>query len=242
MPDEVRFEDNQSVYHDNGDCSEKVGEYRLATKLKRSDYIEEDSGDPKSEWAMKQKGFMWPLTDNHDEFDFYESYFGDQWRCWHNSEAELTQNWDRSELNDLGIWNYEPSYSDETQTSVNTSYGVSAPKSVGVSVSVDHPNLVIQSDLENNKLTATYDFRDYWELRLDASDEDVQLGTVTAFTSARPDSNDKVAPTYMYGSFDGPEWDCYNRDGCPTEQDGNLTQSPGSSLFNFFYEYDIDDL
>lgn len=239
MGDTVRYDDNVEVYHNDGGCGEKVGELRLATRLERSDYVDEYTGNDRSEWAMSQKGFMWPLADNPDEFNFYYDYFGDQWECWNNGWAELTQNWNRSELDDLGIWEYDPSFSDETKTSLNTSISASAPKSVGVSVSVSFPKLKIQSDLVDHKLESTYDFWSDWGTALAAADEDVELGTVTAFDSLRPSDGDKIAPTYFYGRFDGYDWYCGNMNSCCVDC-GRVT--PDGSTFNFFYEQDINDL
>jgi hypothetical protein len=188
---------------------------------------------------MSQKGFMWPLAANPDEFNYCYDCFGDQYMCWENHWAELTQNWDRSELDDLGIWEYKPSYQDETKTSVDTSISASAPKSVGVSVSIDFPKLKIQSEKSDNMLKSTYDF---WGTfgPLEAADEDVQLGTVMSWDSLKPSSGDKIAPTYMYGRFIGPDFYCSSTNGCADDFMEEMQE--GASTFNFFYEYDIDDL
>ncbi|WP_254768216.1 hypothetical protein [Salinilacihabitans rarus] len=239
MGDVVRYDDNVHVYQNNSDCGSKVGEFRLASRLERYDYIDEYSGAQRSEWAMSQKGFIWPLAANPDEFNYCYDCFGDQYQCWKTDEAELTQNWNRSELDDLGIYEYAPSYQDEQETSINTSISASAPKSVGVSVSIDTPKLRIQSELIDKKLKSTYGFWNIWG-ELDAADEDVQLGTVMAWDSKAPDSGDKVAPTYMYTQFIGPDFYCHELNGCAT--DFREEVYPSSSTFNFFYEYNIDDL
>jgi len=240
MPDQVRYDDKEPFYiqSTHGDCSAHVGDFKLVSKLKRNDYEDEETGNDRSEWGMFQRGFMWPWAANYSDFDI--EYFGEQPACWVNDWAELTQNWRRSELSDLGVWDWDPTFSDETKTSLDTSLSVSAPKSVGVSVSVDFPKLKIESDLGNDqeKLKSTYEFQNWLGGNLAAADENVKLGTVTAFDSRKPDSGDKVAPTYMYGRFKGPELLC-EVTGCGGARGD---RQEGASTFNWFYEYEIDDL
>lgn len=243
MGDTVRFDDNVHVecyvYDMHGwDCVEKVGEFRLNTRLERDDYTDEYTGNERSEWAMSQQAHMWPLGVNPDEFNFAYEHFGDQWECWANSSTELTQNWDRSELDDLGIIEYDPSYSDETTTSIDTTISASIPKGVSVSADIDTPKVEIQSELDGHKLRSTYDF---WGSisAYDAAFADVQQGTVTAFDSLKPADRDKIAPTYMYGGFEGWIWECEPLDSCNTHHDRRVEDG---SLFNFFYEQNIDDL
>lgn len=239
LQDEVRYDDNVSIYVNNSDCGTKVGEFRLYSKLKRGDYTDEYTDNERSEWAMSQKGFMWPLVANVQEFNHPVDYFGEQYSCWTNDFTELTQNWNRSELGDLGIVAYSPSYQDETKTSLSGSISASAPKAVGVSVSVDSPKLKIQSEKIDKKLKSTYEYQNAVGGRLGAADEDVQLGTATAFDSLKPDSGDKIAPTYMYGQFNGYGFSCAWYDTCVVD---NGHKTPGASTFNFFYEQNIDDL
>lgn len=239
MGDTVRYEDNKHIYHHNSErgCSEKVGEFRLASKLIRNDYITED-GTEKSEWAMSQNGHMWPLCDNHEEFNFNESYFGQQWECWLNHDAELTANWNRSDLEGLGIWKYKPSYDDETKSVLESSVSVSAPKGVSVSASVDFPKMKVNSNLFDHKHTCTYDFwGDY--SAYDAATADVQLGEVISFSSLRPDSYDQITRTFMHGAFEGWSWVCMNQDSCYVHEDRVVE---GDMTWTDWYEYDIDDL
>lgn len=235
--DTVRYDDNVHFYHNNDGCGSKIGEFRLACSLERNDYVDEETNNDRSEWAMSQRGFMRPLAGNPDEFNYNYDYFGNQYWCWYNDWAELTQNWNRSDLDDIGIWNYDPSYSDETKTSLNTSLSASAPLSAGVSVSVDFPELKIQSEMIDKKLQSTYKFHGFWG-PYDSADEDSILGTVTAMDSLRPDSGDKVAPTYMYGRFWGADWYCTDYSNCSDKDD----VLKGGSTFNWFYEWEVDDL
>lgn len=242
--DTVRYDENYHVhtYKLGEDCSAsmKVGEFRVYTKLKRHDYMDEYENEERSEWAMSQKGHMWPLCTNHNEFDYDEGQFGDQYECWLNYWCDLNQDWNASELDDLGIIEYNPSYTDETETSLNTSISASTPRSAGISVSLDFPELEIQSELTDHKLEANHDFwSDMLKIAYDAATEDVQLGTVTSFDSRKPDTNDKIVSGYMSGSFTGWGLECANLDRCNVHNDRTIEEG---SISYSFYEENIDDL
>ncbi|WP_410765556.1 hypothetical protein [Haloferax sp. DFSO60] len=194
-------------------------------KLEHYSYTEYDNfinanDEEKSAWALKQNAKLLPANDN----DYNGSCDIGSTADWGNYFAHHTQNWKRTDLTSPENQSYAPS-SDLT-SEVSTSLSVSAPAGISVSTSVDHPELKRNVDYEpDEQVQAYYDFFDqsFGGGVYDAYDSDSQLGQASSWTTDRPSSGDRIAPSYLYAEFNGVECDGAGR-----------TTTDGDNLFLFF--------
>jgi hypothetical protein len=185
------------------------------------DHDENTDGDEITVWGMKQEGKMLPGYDN----PHWNGDDCDEDELWKNRYCDLDQNWTRSELSNLENAKYKPSKdkTSEVHTSVSVSTG-----DVGVSASIDHPkvdrNMTYKSD---EGLYGNYDFK-IGDNYYDGAWKNCAFGQVTTWTSDRPeDSGDNIAPTWMYGKFEG-----YS---CPDDGGGrDYEDQHDTSLFEMF--------
>lgn len=197
---------------------EIVGEIRDASTLKRDDY--ESDGTDRTWWGMEHTGIMIPSV--WSNADFGSPYPYDRWK---NKRNGQTQNWKRTDCGDLTNYGMDPD-SDLT-SSVDTTFTVSIPPTV--SISIDHPKL---------KRDWRYDYNEWYDCQyyyvgnwgtFDGIDERCDHGMTSAWSTLRPSSGDQIAPTYYMGTLTG--------------RDGDLNyETKANNLFKMFYYYEIDDV
>lgn len=208
------------VVHSNGGCTWQVGRLEHATTLKRKDDTNAN-GKKKSRWGMTQSSKMLPGIANN----FSSNPNAD----WVNEDTEQTQNWGRTDLSNLENVNYNPSSSQTT--SLDGTLTLSVPPTLGVSADYPKVSRTINYD-PDAKVQGLYGYSSTFGT-LDAYNDNIVIGEVTGWITDRPSSGDKIAPSFLFGEFEGA--------GC--NDSGNLiATTEGETLFVFFDLVDIDDV
>jgi len=183
---------------DDGNCGStvKFAQIELYTTIKY-EHEKNSDGEKITIWGMEQNGKMLPGCDNtywnSDGCNVEESCV--------NSICELTQNWGRSDLDNIQNGKYKPG--DDKTSEVHTSVSVSTG-GVGVSASIDHPKVERHVTYkEDEKILGEYDFTKGDGYDEPYADDDAydggwkncQFGQVSTWTSDRPEnSGDNIAP------------------------------------------------
>jgi hypothetical protein len=212
--DMTDYKDSTYVYNENNGL--RVGKIEDYAILKRADV-----DNNKTNWGMSQTSKLLPSLD-HD--------FPNEDGSWANfNTTEQAQHWDRTDCGNLQNLDYYPTT--DTIESYTTTWSISVPPGFSVSGTVDHKQ--IKRDIEyqsNQDVRALYDYVDTSQTYA-AYDKDTVPVLQSSWKTDRPSTGDQIAPSYIFGKF--TETDDYASDPYATESD---------SLFNMFYEGEIDDV